>query len=196
MQNLLRGQDANKAFHPPPAASPPVPSRLTLLEVGGWQWGGDPLGNFWTNLPQTPFSQPGPCSCRIMSCWQLCRSVSSSWVPLGSAQQLWQSAGAEFPPAGRRAPALSPRRTRCCCRWAKLPPGEQNFPQSGQLLLPRQLPSLSWLIPAEANVRVSGNAELGLSLWEERAGEGCAEVVLEDFGSLRAEQAFRNLMKH
>lgn len=101
------------------------------------------------------FPQPGPCSCRIMSCRQLPWSVSSSWVPLGSAQQLWQGAHAQVPPVGCRAPAPGPHHTLCCCRWAKFPPGERDFPHSGRLLLPRQLPSLSWHLPAEAKVHVS-----------------------------------------
>ena len=132
---------------------------------------------------------PQPCSCRVMSCWQLRGSVSSSWVPLGLARQLWENAGAEVPPAGCCAPAPGPHRTRCCCRWAKLPPGEQNFPQSDRLLLSHQLPSLSWHIPAEANVCVCWNAELRLSLREERAGAARAGAVLEEFRSLSAEQA-------
>lgn len=36
-------------------------------------------------------------------------------------------------------------------------------PQMGPLLLPHQLPCLSWHIPAEGNMCVSGDAELQLA---------------------------------
>lgn len=137
----------------PVPQSPPV--SLCLKGEGGsgevTSW--EALGRSCFRLLFLP--QPGPCSCRIMSCRQLSWSVSSSWVPLGSAQQLWQGAHARVPPVGCRAPAPGPHHTLCCCRWAKFPPGERDFPHSGRLLLPRRLPSLSRHMPAEAKVHVS-----------------------------------------
>lgn len=185
LKNLLRGWDANEAFHPPPAPGPLlVAPQCHAARKGGGRGEVTSQGTFGLGC----FTSSCPA---LLQDGDLLTALSERSQQLG-APGLGAAAvpGAEVTPAARRAPPRSSSIRRC--RWAKLPPGEQICPQLGLVLLPRQLPSLSWHSPAEGNVCASRDAELQLSGREERAGRARAEVVPGDLGSLREEQASRS----